>query len=226
MIVSDYNGIDLLQEQPAPPPRANGALVAVVLVLGLLLLFAVVGVALVRQGMTQPESGPAPQFSLTTFDGQTFDLAQQQGKIVVLNFWGYWCGPCRDEAPILQSIYEQYRERGVEMIGVTFLAPELDRTLAFLAEFGITYPNGDDVRSRIADAYRITGAPETFVIDQEGEIARFYFGPIVEAGGGPMSASDLTGVLDCLLTYTGEEADGCIAGLDEHSSAAREDHAS
>lgn len=222
MIVREQEPLEALDEvlddriQAAPRPGLR--LGALLLMLGLVLMMAVVGFALVRQNQVQPRSGPAPTFSLTTFDGSVFDLAAQRGQVVVVNFWGYWCGPCRDEAPLLQAVYEQYRERGVAMIGVTYLAPELDKTLAFLQEFGVTYPNGDDLRSRIADAYRITGAPETFVIDQEGEIARFYFGPITDGGSGPLSVNDLTATLDCLLAYSGTDADACIAGLEGSAS--------
>ncbi|MDX1991919.1 MAG: TlpA disulfide reductase family protein [bacterium] len=200
-------------KQDTPNPNNRGLNLGVVFIaLVLVAMVIIVGVALSQQNQTQPTSGDAPDFALTTFGGDSFDLQQQQGKIVVLNFWGYWCGPCRDEAPLLQSVYEQYQARGVEFIGVTYLAPEIDQTMAFIDEFTITYPNGDDPRSAIAEAYHIQGAPETFIIDQQGNIADFQFGPYT-------SAEQLTDVLDCLLTYTGEEATTCIEGTEQGAGA-------
>ncbi len=210
MAAPEIEVLDLLNE-PAPSKSPQLGLGSIVLILGLVMVVAVVGVALTRQNQVQPASGPAPTFSLTTFEGQLFDLEAQRGKIVVLNFWGYWCEPCRAEAPLLQSIYDQYKERGVEVIGVTYIAPELDRTMAFLEEFGITYPNGDDLQSKMAEDYHITGAPETFIIDQNGDIANVFIGQITEnIQGSMLTVEDLTGTLNCLLASNGEAAKTCI----------------
>src|SRR5690606_35233576 len=124
-------------------------------------------------------SGPAPDFTLTTFDGESFHLSEYRGKVVVINFWSSWCVPCPDEAPILQSVWERYRERGVVLVGVTYLDAGRD-SLDFIQEFGITYFNGPDIGSRITEDYRITGVPETFIVDQNGDVVEAIIAPITE----------------------------------------------
>lgn len=136
----------------------------------------VLGASLLRVGQSQPTSGPAPDFTLQTFEGDVFRLADQRGKVVIINFWASWCVPCRDEAPILQDVWERYRDRGVVMVGIAYLDVEKD-SLAFTEEFGIIYPNGLDVGQLIAKQYRIQGVPETFIVDPGGNIIEFHAGP-------------------------------------------------
>ncbi|NIN67789.1 MAG: redoxin domain-containing protein [Anaerolineae bacterium] len=142
------------------------------------------------------QEGPAPDFTLKLFDGSQLSLSELRGQVVVLNFWASWCPPCRDEAPILESAWQRYGEAGVTVIGVDYQDTEAP-ALRFIEEFGITYPNGPDPRSRIAKAYGVQGVPETFVITQEGEIAKVFIGSPTE--------EQLTAVLEDLLTSTQEE---------------------
>lgn len=161
------------------PGKRRISLMTVVIMAGAVLMLVVIGVSLMRVGQSQPTSGPAPDFMLRTFDGEVFSLAEQRGKIVIINFWASWCVPCRDEAPILQSAWERYRGRGVVLVGVAYLDVERD-SLAFMEEFGITYPNGLDIGEKIAKQYKIQGVPETFIVDQNGEIVDLYVGPAKE----------------------------------------------
>jgi thiol-disulfide isomerase/thioredoxin len=107
-----------------------------------------------------PTSGAAADFSLITYEGTDFRLSEQRGKVVIINFWGSWCGPCQSEAPVLQNIWEMYQDRGVEVFGVAYV--NIDKNaVAFIEEFGLTYPNGPNIELKISDAYRIQGVPET-----------------------------------------------------------------
>ena len=168
---------ELIEE--TPPVQRGFNLGSALLLIGIMVIVAIIGIALAQQLETQPESGPAPDFTLTTFDGETFALAAQRGNVVVVNFWASWCVPCRDEAPILQSLWERYRDRGVVLVGIAYADAE-SKSLAFIDEFGITYPNGPDVGTRISDDYRITGVPETFIVDQDGNIVRTIIAPVWE----------------------------------------------
>ena len=111
----------------------------------LVLVIAAIGVAsLVRGGEGASEARrPAPDFRMTTFDGQTFNLAEHRGKVVVVNFWGSWCKPCREEMPALQAAYERYGG-DVVFVGVGVKLDKDDEARAFAEEFGITYPIGRD----------------------------------------------------------------------------------
>ena len=168
--------------------RVGWGTIAVMIVL--VLFIGMLGVSLIRAERTQPTSGPAPLFTLKTFNGEVFKLAEQRGKVVVINFWASWCVPCRDEAPILQDVWERYRDRGVVLVGVAYLDVERD-ALAFIEEFGITYPNGLDMRKAISAKYRIQGVPETFIVDQTGNIVEMHIGPATEG--------QLDAILDDLL---------------------------
>lgn len=191
---------DIVQGDNDETPQGSGifSLGSIVLFLGVVMVVVVVGLQLSSQNTRQPNSGTAPEFTLTTFDGETFSLSEQRGNVIVLNFWGSWCGPCRAETPTLEAIYQAYQDRGVIFIGVTYL-DEIEDSLAFIEEFNVSYPNGADNQLRISDQYRIEGAPETFVIDQGGKIVEFFYGPIYE---GSIPPSRLTDVLDDLLADT------------------------
>ncbi len=114
-------------------------------------------------------SGVAPDFVITTFDGKKITLSELRGKPVVLNFWASWCIPCRTEAPILERAWKDYRERGVVILGVDYVDTE-EAAKKFIQEYGMTYPNGPDLGTRISQMYRITGVPETYFVTREGKM--------------------------------------------------------
>jgi cytochrome c biogenesis protein CcmG/thiol:disulfide interchange protein DsbE len=183
--------VNLPFEESAPrQPAKRLSLSSIVLLIGILAAIAVFGLQLSRRQQTQPTEGAAPHFAITTFDGQELTLDDLRGQIVVLNFWASWCGPCRLEAPDLQRIHERYRDQGVVVVGVTYTDTDA-KSVAFMEEFGMTYPNGPDRGNRISDRYNIQGVPETFVIDREGNVAHFIYAPTNE--------QQLTTMLDNLL---------------------------
>ena len=151
----------------------------------------IIGIALSRQLVSQPTSGPAPDFEFETFEGDKYMLSDLKGDVVVLNFWASWCGPCRDEAPDLQAVHEEYADEDVTFLGVAW-TDNGPAARAFMQEFGITYLNAPDLGGRIGDKYNITGVPETFIIDKNGDIKHFFILPVHEG--------QLIDAIDGLLT--------------------------
>ena len=119
----------------------------------------------------------AKDFSLTTLDGATIDLAGLRGKVVMLDFWASWCGPCRYEAPDLAQVYLDYADRAVEFVGVDIWDQRRD-AIDHVDRYQITYPNGVDDRGTIAISYGVRGIPEKFFIDRDGVIVKKFVGPV------------------------------------------------
>jgi cytochrome c biogenesis protein CcmG/thiol:disulfide interchange protein DsbE len=103
-----------------------------------------------------------------------------RGQVVFINFWASWCVPCRDEQPVLERTWRQYRSKGVVFIGIGYVDTE-PAALQYLNEFGVTYLNGPDLGVKIAPKYHIQGVPESFLVDRRGNIVWFKIAPISEA---------------------------------------------
>lgn len=122
---------------------------------------------------------PAPPLAITTFDGEPLALADLRGQGVVVNFWASWCDPCRVEMPLLAEA-AQTNQGQITFVGVNILDRE-PAARAFLAEFGVTYPNGPDPGNRWARQFGTSGVPATFFIDGEGVVRSVVLGPVVGA---------------------------------------------
>ena len=132
----------------------------------------------------------APDFTATTLTGSQLSFSAYRGRVVVVNFWGSWCAPCRAEAPTLAVTAEQYQKAGVAFLGVD-VRDTTASALAFTRQFGITYPSVADSGSQITldftSVVPIAGTPTTLVIDRTGHIAGAVFGPA--------TTQDLTDIL-------------------------------
>ena len=117
-----------------------------------------------------------PDFTLTTFDGEQIAITDLRGQVVLINFWASWCLACEDEAAELENAYQMYKDQGVVFLGVGYSDIERE-ALAYLERFGITYINGPDLGTRISQAFRISGVPETFMVDADGNLTSVRIGP-------------------------------------------------
>lgn len=158
---------------PDAPIKQRFSTFGVLALLAVVGVMVVIGYALYKANLTTPTEGPAPKFSAVTFDDEPISLDGWRGQAVVVNFWASYCAPCRDEAPMLERLWQEYRDQGVVFVGIN--TDDIERNArAYMDEFGITYYNAPDVKGKIEDDYRITGIPETFVINTEGEIVRHF----------------------------------------------------
>lgn len=154
--------------------RRWGVILAWVFVLGLLLI---VGIGLIRT-----QQGPlgvgdeVPDLTLTTFDGELIPFEGLAGNVVVINFWASWCKPCEQEAAELEQAYQMYKDEGIVFLGVDYVDTDTEAR-GYLEKFGITYPNGPDLGTRISQAFRIRGVPETYIMDPDGRLAAVKIGP-------------------------------------------------
>ncbi len=169
---------EVAQEKQVSQPRrlpAGVIVLSFIVLLGFLLLIA--------WGLRRSMSGPiqvgdrVPNIQMITFGGETINSDQLVGKVIVVNFWASWCKPCEQEARELEEAYQYFKDSGqVAFLGLAYVDTE-PKSLAYLEKFGVTYPNGPDLRTSVSQMFRIRGVPETYIIDSEGRLAYIKVGP-------------------------------------------------
>ncbi|WP_209438884.1 TlpA family protein disulfide reductase [Streptomyces durhamensis] len=119
---------------------------------------------------------PAPDLSGKTIDGRTLDVADYKGQVVVINVWGSWCGPCREEAQYFSKVSKQYQGKGVQFVGINTRDTSTTPAIAFEKEHGIGYPSLYDPTGRLMLRFKKGTLnpqliPSTLVIDKHGKVA-------------------------------------------------------
>ena len=138
---------------------------------------------------------PAPDFTLKDLEGEEWSLSELKGKVVVINFWATWCPPCRAEMPMIQTVYREYREQGLEVLSID--VRESEKTVRkFIEENGVDFPILMDEEGEVSELYNISAFPTTFVIDTRGVVKKVY------VGLDPFFHSTLTGMIKALLPDT------------------------
>jgi len=113
----------------------------------------------------------APAFTLQSVAGKQVSLAQFKGDVVMINFWASWCGPCRQEMPLLDSIYKQYKDMGFTLLGVN-VEPDSHNADAWLRKTPVSYPILYDPKSQVSQLYQVQAMPTTVIVDRQG-VVRF-----------------------------------------------------
>lgn len=153
-------------------------------VLVALLVVVFMGLQRAQEGNVQAgaETGEF-DFTMPLFEGYHYEnvdevsLTSLRGKVVVLNFWASWCVTCKDEAVELEEAWRYYQPGGeVVFLGVDYVDTEPE-ALEYLETYDITYPNGPDMGTKISQAFRIQGVPETYFLDREGVVRHVQLGP-------------------------------------------------
>ena len=162
-----------------------------------LLVFVAIALKRSQQGTVQP-GDKIPEFSMTMFSGYELNGAAQvkvselRGKIVMINFWASWCKPCEQEAADLRDAWTYYKDSGkVSFIGADYVDTEPEAR-AYLEKFGITYPNGPDLGTKVSQLFRIKGVPETYFLDQDGVLRHVQVGPFT-------SVDEIKAIIDPMI---------------------------
>jgi cytochrome c biogenesis protein CcmG/thiol:disulfide interchange protein DsbE len=152
-------------------------------------VMAIVFVGILAWGMfnsrTDRPDDVAPDFEMKFFNGYEWqdtpiaNLSDFQGRPVVLNFWASWCVECIREAKLLEDLWREYSDQGVVFLGIAYIDVEKN-SLAYLEDYDITYPNAPDLQTLISSKYDITGVPETFFIDKNGDVEYIHLSAVNE----------------------------------------------
>jgi len=150
------------------------------------------------------KGGPAPEFVLTSLDGEPISSRELRGRPVVLNFWASWCYPCREEAPLLEETWQEYKDRGVVFIGVN-IKDHAGDARDFVKRYGLTFPMVRDPEQTLASQLGVDlGLPQTFFITDDWHLLARASGAELETIGGTqvlgaISRAELESNIEALL---------------------------
>ncbi|MDJ0938226.1 MAG: TlpA disulfide reductase family protein [Woeseiaceae bacterium] len=112
---------------------------------------------------------PAPDFALKSSTGENMRLSEYRGDVVMINFWATWCGPCRQEMPLLDDLYQRYQRVGFNLLGVN-IDDDSNRAMAMIRELGVDFPVLFDNRKEVSKMYDVDAMPVTVIVDREGTV--------------------------------------------------------
>lgn len=122
---------------------------------------------------------PAPAYAAETLEGQPVSLADQRGKVVLLNIWATWCKPCREEIPALEALHQRHSAEGLLVAGVSIdLLSEKPQVGSFARALGATYPLWLDPDDRVSNTFLAIGVPATYLIGRDGTLRWRHMGPV------------------------------------------------
>lgn len=121
------------------------------------------------QAANEPLNGVAPNFTLPTFGGKQLQLADFKGDVVMVNFWASWCGPCREEMPLIEGLHKKYSKLGFTVLGVNVDANPKDAA-KMLKEIPVSFPIGFDAKNKVSELYKVDSMPSTVMVDRKGNM--------------------------------------------------------
>lgn len=120
-------------------------------------------------------SGPAPDFTLKSNSGKNIRLSDLRGQVVMINFWASWCGPCRQEMPILDDLYKRYSKLGFTLIGVN-VEQDSSKANAYLKDIPVSFPILYDTANQTSKLYNVNAMPTTVMVDRNGNMRFIHHG--------------------------------------------------
>ncbi len=136
---------------------------------------------------------PAPSFRLTSLDGTPVDSMQLRGKVLLVNFWATWCGPCKEEMPALERLKSIFANKEFELLAVT-TDQQREGIRKYVATLGLHFPVLIDERKEVSAAFGVRGLPTTVLIDKQGRMAALVVGP--RQWDGPESVTLIQALMD------------------------------
>ncbi|MEH6785609.1 MAG: TlpA disulfide reductase family protein [Alcanivorax jadensis] len=141
----------------------------------LMLMIGALALIFSSNALAAEEGAPAPDFTLKTLDGSNLKLSEQRGTVILLNFWASWCGPCRTEMPLLDDLYQEYRDYGFTVLGVN-LDENRDQADRLLDKIPVTFPVLFDPQNSTSETYGVDAMPTTVLIDRNGVVRHHHRG--------------------------------------------------
>ena len=126
-------------------------------------------------GAATPNPAPAPDFALPARDGGEVRLSDLRGQVVMINFWATWCGPCRQEMPLLEQLQARYEPLGFTLLGVN-VEPDSALAAEFLQRVPVSFPILFDRESKVSEQFGVEAMPSTVLIDREGRVRHVHRG--------------------------------------------------
>jgi peroxiredoxin len=118
---------------------------------------------------------PAPDFALKSSTGENLRLSEYRGDVVMINFWATWCGPCRQEMPLLDDLYARYERVGFTLLGVN-IDDDSRRAMQMIDELGVNFPVLFDSSKNVSKLYDVEAMPVTVLVDREGTVRHIHHG--------------------------------------------------
>jgi len=137
-----------------------------------LLITAFAATSLASSGL---EGQAAPDFALKSSTGENLRLSEYRGDVVMINFWATWCGPCRQEMPLLDELYTRYERVGFNLLGVN-IDDDSRRAMKMIEELGVNFPVLFDARKEVSELYDVNAMPVTVLVDREGNVRYVHHG--------------------------------------------------